>query len=203
MFGPLENYYTEEWRFFRSRLSAIILCLGILFALAAVYTHAHWSKNPQELSPEVSSLVRSVDKIVPGDGKEDWFSRGASKFLRSLRFSLQVVLCGFIPFLLMPAWAVVHSGYFLGLLFSLAQMTGLWGSVLVSLMPHALFETLGLLYCSSIGVYISIEMSKKILPKYRNRTLPFSGLFYRIVCSYVLVLIPLMGLSAILETVHS
>ena len=131
------------------------------------------------------------------------------------------LLGGFIPFLFIPALAVLLNGAAMGILSSvLVQKGANLGSVLLfGLAPHGVFEIPAFLYACSMGIGITLWLSRFIIHELSGSVgtgvdsgdaadeaigvkepISFSVLILRTLRSVLLVIIPLLILAALVES---
>ncbi len=209
--------YRSEWRIFRDQYARIFGLMALLLFGAAVAGFFYFAANPAKTESAVLALNKSVLAKVPQE------SSGASLalaiFWNNLRASLIALILGLVPYACLSAVFPVINGGILGLLIFALQMHG--GGVLlrlgVDLLPHGLPEISGWLYATTLGVYFSIQMVRRLLaplpaaegasgdgaaaPGSRPAAEPRPGmnLFRQVLTSFLRVVIPLLLIAALIE----
>jgi stage II sporulation protein M len=122
-------------------------------------------------------------------------------FWGNLLICLKSIILGFVPFLFLPVIGVFSSimpiGLFLAGVNLFTEMDQF--SFFVSLLPHGIFELAASLYASSVGVYLTIQTSKMILPKFRAKAVPLRTLCKQAAHSFILIVVPLLMVAAFIE----
>lgn len=213
MILKIKQFYLEEWKWFKIYFLKIFIIVSIIFILSVLISHIIFIKNPEELQ-EISAFVTKgllTENPVP----EKSIKQCLSIFLNNSIVSLISILLGLIPFLFLPIIGVLRTGMVLGGIAAVSYVKGfkILPVLLVSIAPHGIFELPALFYSASLGVYLCLRMSKKILNLEREEltTLFSEGnldyrseeqipLFKKIFKAYIGVIVPLMMVAAIIET---
>jgi stage II sporulation protein M len=137
-----------------------------------------------------------------------------SIFFNNLRVSFFAILLGLIPFLFLPILGVLRNGFICGVVTAMASLNG-WNVasyVVRYLAPHGIFELPAMLYSVSMGIFLSLQITKKILligPKNHGE----GSLFYQeespeepvfnivlsVFRSWISVVVPLLLVGALVE----
>lgn len=214
--GHLNRLYREEWEWFKGRYLRIFLVMCLLFILAAVVSHVYLMNHPELAEEKLMDLAqRLLEKIPLDKGKLLLY---AAITLNNLVAAGLALTTGFIPFLFIPALAVLLNGAAMGVLSSVLTHKGAdLGSVLLfGLAPHGVLEIPAFLYACSLGMGLMLWLSRFITRELtssaresgdtvtENRAetgeLSFPALLGRTVKSFVLVIIPLLILAALIES---
>lgn len=215
----LGRLYRDEWEWFKARYLKTFLMLCVLFILAAVGSHLYLTNHPELAEERLMDLAqRLLEKIPLDKGKLVLYV--AITFNNLLAAGLALV-SGFIPFLFIPALAVLLNGAAMGVLSSvLAHKGANLGSVLLfGLAPHGIFEIPAFLYACSLGMGLMLWLSgfivRELFPTSRSVVtgepgitdgqaktdrLTFAILLGRTIKSYFLVILPLLILAALIES---
>lgn len=87
-----------------------------------------------------------------------------SLFYHNARASVIAVASGLVPFVFLPILDPILNGGVLGLLVSITKHQGLnvpW-LVLTQILPHGVFELTAALYATSVGLYLSAAMGRRV-----------------------------------------
>ena len=209
----IKQFYLEEWKWFKTKFLKIFIIVSIIFILSVLISHIILIKNPEELQ-EISAFVTKgllTESPVP----EKSIKQCLIIFLNNSIASLICILSGLIPFLFLPIIGLLRNGIVVGVITSISHVKGfkVLPVLLFSAAPHGIFELPAIFYSTSLGVYLCLRMSKKILnlEKEELTTLFSEGnldyrseeqipLFTRLFKTYIGVIVPLMMLAAIIET---
>ena len=209
----IKQFYLEEWKWFKTKFLKIFIIVSIIFILSVLISHIILIKNPEELQ-EISAFVTKgllTESPVP----EKSIKQCLIIFLNNSIASLICILSGLIPFLFLPIIGLLRNGIVVGVITSISHVKGfkVLPVLLFSAAPHGIFELLAIFYSTSLGVYLCLRMSKKILnlEKEELTTLFPEGnldyrseeqipLFTRLFKTYIGVIIPLTMVAAIIET---
>ena len=133
--------------------------------------------------------------------RENEFELIVRLFWNNLITSFGTTVSGFIPFLFLPVVTIVGLSIATGIILSgnelflkLDQF-----SLLMSIVPHGIFEIPAIIYASSIGIYLTIQTSKMIIPKFKSKTPSPQTLCKVAGRSFILIVVPLLIIAAIVE----
>ena len=144
------------------KISARLLALG--FILGFVYFLGRPAQETRALA-----LVMKALKDIP---------LGAPPLVLALTIcyhnalaSALAVAAGILPFLCLPVLDPLVNGATLGLLASISKHQGLNVPLLFlkSVVPHGIIELPAVLYATSVGLYLSVSLSKRLLAAVRTK----------------------------------
>jgi stage II sporulation protein M len=197
----MKKLYKHEWSFFKENLVikfGWILVLSFFFGELFYFSFLH---NPEIMKKIMDSVVERFQK----EGLTD-LQRQSSLWLAlkifyvNLRSTFLFTLLGFIPFLV---GTVLFFGMFpllLGVTLASLITKGFdFFTFFKFTAPHGVFELTAVFYGVSLGAYLSLEITKKLFSRYRQKTLPFWELTKPVFKSYPLIIIPLLALAALVE----
>jgi stage II sporulation protein M len=163
-------------------------------------TYSYFIKYPERAKSTLFDYVKTFRKA--GLYGENSFKVFVKLFLNNLTFSLGATLLGFIPFLFLPVIAIMHLSAQVGLVISLNELFVKQNQLkfLTFLSPHGVFEIPAIIYAAAIGVYLSIQISRKVIPWTKHNSLPFPTLCKQASRSFVLIVVPLLLIAAFVET---
>ena len=209
----VKQFYLEEWNWFKARFLKIFIIVTVIFLLAAFLSHAYFVNHPDQAKKKAIDLFKKLQKKIPPQ------ATGFNKFLfLSLNNSTALfipILSGLIPFLFLPLLGVFANGVSLGVVTSISSLKGfkVMHILLFSIVPHGIFEIPALIYATSLGVWLTLQISKKILhtvsmePVYLfsknnldHRYERLFPLFMRIFRTWIGVILPLLLVAAMIET---
>ncbi|MFB3886007.1 MAG: stage II sporulation protein M [Thermodesulfobacteriota bacterium] len=196
----IRNTYRAEWGFFKSKLWVSFKFSFVIFLASIVFFYLMFSYHPLFSA----KIEKRADKLMM-KFHDQWESYGLKMSMvffahNSWTFSLEIVT-GLIPFLFLPIFLLIFNGILYAFFFTTAQLSGL--NVLVAyfitIFPHGIFEYFGMFYAASLGIYLCIESSKKMIRRWRNNSVSFDAIRRQIFRSCILIIIPLYAVAAIVE----
>ncbi len=215
--GPLARAYRQEWRLFRREYARIFAVVALVLIAGTaggfLYFHSHPDKAAQTLETLNKIVVAKVPRSATGA------ALATAIFWNNLRASLIALVLGLFPFLCLSAVLPLINGGALGLLiFALAQRgMSVPLLLLVDLTPHGIFEIAAWLYGSSLGIYLSLNMARRLLtPAAPEAMLPSGAdggenpaviasepgrppLIRQVLTSFARVVVPLLVIAALIE----
>jgi len=195
----LKKYYLTEWFFFRKKLLPIFVILLPFFISMAFLSYDYFIRHPDKAKSKIYEYGNNLSK--GGFFSENSFKVFMKLFLNNLIASFGTTALGFIPFLFLPVVTILIFGISIGLVFSannlLINIDQL--SLLLSILPHSIFEIPAIIYTSSIGIFSTIQTSKMIIPRFRSKATSFQTLCKEAGRSFVLIVVPLLTIAALVE----
>ena len=195
----LRRNYLNQWNFFKRQLLRTFVILLLLSIFMGYLSYDYSMDHPDKAKTRIHSMYKKFEKS--GLTTDHNFKALIEIFCSNLIFCLRSIVAGFIPFLFLSVSGVLAFCMPIGVLLAVAKLyTNLdQFSLLASLWPHGIFESMAVLYASSAGVYLTIQTSKMILPKFRSKAVPFKTLCKQAACSFILVVVPLLIVAAFIE----
>jgi len=197
----LRKIYSDEWNFFRRTLFRTFLVLAVLCVVTIAMSYDYYRRHPDKMRSKFGMLrnyAQEHDLAEKGGVK-----RCAKLFLNNLLASIQAAISGFVPFLFLPIVSVITSSMPAGLLIAANEVLGMQGNLsflLQKLVPHGIFEFVAMVYASSIGFFLTKQVSKKLIPRCKHNALPLRNLCMQAGRSFLLIVIPLLLVAAVLQT---
>ena len=221
--GLLRRLYREEHRVwkahYRRYFKYAARALGLGFVAGFVY-FAAWPAQQMKALDLVARALKDIPMEAPP------LTLSLSLFSHNAWASLVAVAAGLVPFLGLPILDPVINGGVLGLLVSISHRQGLDVPrlVLTQILPHGLVELAAVLYATSVGIYLSTGLGRKIESAWTARHPRKDGgadapsgvggrpgeasnpeapavrrLFLDVLRSFVLVVLPLLLVAAFIE----
>lgn len=189
--------YSNEWEFFRTRILYIFLASLLIMITFATISYSRLSKY-QELT---KNREESLGQYLKAEGlpESKGFKRCVQLFLSNLSWTVKSTVSGIVPFLFLPILSTHVTGEMAGFVVALSKLKGYTTYKFIIKHTHAILEIPAVLYADSIGMYITIQISKKLIPKYRKQSGSLLALLRQVCTSYVLVIIPLLFVAAMIE----
>jgi stage II sporulation protein M len=197
----LRRNYSDEWLFFRRTLFRTFLALSVLGLIIIAMSYDHYKRHPEKIRAKTGVLEKYVQEHDLA-GKVG-IKRCTKLFLNNLVASFQATTSGFMPFLFLPTVTVIVSSIPAGLLIAANEAAGIQNNfsfILKRLFPHGIFEFVAMIYASSIGIFLTEQISKKLIPKYKSNVPPLRNLCVQAGRSFLQVVVPLLLIAALVQT---
>jgi stage II sporulation protein M len=121
-------------------------------------------------------------------------------FYVNLRSTFLFTILGFIPFLLGTTLFFMMFPILLGVTLASLITKGFdFFTFFKFTAPHGIFELAAVFYGVSLGAHLSLEITKKLSSRYREKSISFRELIKPVIRSYPLVIVPLLALAAFVE----
>lgn len=218
----LRRLYREEWqawrRDYRKYFKVAARALGVGFVAGYLF-FTLWPAQEQRALQYVVQALKDIDlKAAP-------LVLALTLFYHNARATAVALAAGAVPYLMLPILDTLFNGGVLGLLVSIAkhQRLPVIRLVATQILPHGVFELTGVLYATSVGLYLSVEMGRRVraarlkrrgpvsvtteprpenfLEAYPERAAAAAALnpARNAVRSFVLVVLPLLFVAAMIE----
>lgn len=163
----------------------ILLCIGFAVVL----------KDRTDIVQQIlNNFVESKQHIIQSQGMNLAFEL----FKNNMKAAVLSVVMGIIPFLFVPSYTVVVNAAILGGFYhyfiALPRMSA--GIYFASIMPHGIIEIPGFLLGVTLGIYLCIELSKKILKKPSK---DFPEVLKDLASVIVFIILPMLVVAAFIE----
>ncbi|MFL0197238.1 stage II sporulation protein M [Clostridium sp. WILCCON 0269] len=141
-------------KIFIKKLYKIFIVMLALFIVSAFLAqlflnyHTHYITNSKELSFDVKNTETPLKDFL-------------IILLNNLKVSVVAVIIGLIPVLYLPALVPIYNGFITGVLIAILEINSknVLLFILLGIIPHGVFEMFALLYASSMGIYITKNVS--------------------------------------------
>jgi stage II sporulation protein M len=201
----MKQLYRREWENFkrdymRSFLWVLFLSLGF-----TILTYFSLVNYPEMAQKYMGQLRDQIDFQAESLGEDlDQVRNNSDLFILIIKNNIVVSLImfalSFIPVVILPPYLVLSTFSSVGV--ALAYIKSKGGdpiiALLTSILPHGVLEISAMLFTSSIGIYMSLAIAKKIFSKKRQE-IHLKGIFVQALRSFLLVSIPLIVLAAVIE----
>lgn len=195
MIKKVKQVLAREKELFIKSLFKIFYLLVFFYFLSAFAGYIASIQNPEFAAQAYDAIKDSYESkgLFDVSSKFDLF---ILIFLNNAVAAFFSYAAGLIPFLGLSAFSVVGNGFFLGVIGSvvLSQGKGI-ATLLISLLPHGIVELPVFFYASSLGVYLMLNISMKIL----GRPVRIKSVFTNSIRSFIIIVLPLLLLAAFLE----
>jgi stage II sporulation protein M len=166
--GLVRRLYREErdaWRkHYRKYFKYAARALGLGFVAGFVF----FLVRPDQEQKALVFVVRALEDIrLEGSP----LVLALTLFYHNAQASVVAVAAGFVPFAFLSILDPIINGGVLGLLCSVSKHHGLDVPrlVLTQIMPHGVFELTAVVYTTSLGLYLSSAMGRKMAASWKAR----------------------------------
>jgi len=200
------GFYIEMGIWLRSRAKRLFFLSLALFIAAAVIGHLYFVAHPEMAQKAFAQLREILAQKINLE------ARGWELFIQilfnNLRAGLLMLLFGLIPFLFLPVIGIAVNGLQMGLVSSVSMIQGkdVGRIFLFGFLPHGILEIPAILLSGSLGLYLSIQILKKIFPPQQislfgpNRdSSTFVQILKRTFLAWAAVVLPLLIAAALIE----
>lgn len=158
----VKQFYADEWKRFKARHLKIFLSVVVLFVIVFVLSCVFLMNRPDHTYKTIVELQERLLGKIPIHATG--FKLFLSIFMNNLRVSFFSIMLGLIPFLFLPVFGVIRNGFILGAVTVMASQMG-WKVasylILCYIAPHGIFELPAMLYSVSMGIFLSLHITKK------------------------------------------
>lgn len=195
--------YKNEWKIFREYYLKHVVVVVAMFLLSAIiayitlnYISNHQGSGAQEkVMGEIQNLFE--DKGFSND--MSGLEMMVTLFINNSTVSATALLFGLIPIVVIPYWVVLTNGAVLGLVLSITESMGssTLEMLVFGILPHGVTELGAILLSAGMGSFVSITLVKKI---FKKSTMPFKELMMMTGKTFMVLVIPLLLISAVIES---
>jgi stage II sporulation protein M len=166
--GTFRSLYREEAAAWRERYRRYFKYAARALGLGFVAGFLFFMLWPAQEKRALAFVVQALKDIPLNAGPA---LMALTLFYHNARASVVAIAAGAIPFLFLPILDPLINGAVLGLLVSIArhQRMDVPRLVLTQILPHGIFELTAVLYATSLGLYLSAAMGKKVKEAWRAR----------------------------------
>jgi stage II sporulation protein M len=172
--GLLRRLYREEWeawrRDYRRYFKIAARALGLGFILGYLY-FTLWPAQEGRALRFVAQALKDIDlKASP-------LVLALTLFYHNARASAVALAAGLVPYLFLPIFDTLFNGGVLGLLVSISkhQHLPVLRLIATQVLPHGVFELAGVIYATSVGLYLSAEMGRRARRAWLKKRVPGPG----------------------------
>jgi stage II sporulation protein M len=166
--GPLGRLYREEAAAWRNRYRRYFKYAARALGLGFVAGFLYFMLWPAQEKRALAFVVQALKDIPLDEGP---VLMALTLFYHNAQASVVAVAAGIVPFLFLPILDPLLNGGVLGLLVSMArhQRLDVPRLVLTQILPHGVIELTAVLYATSVGLYVSAAMGRKVKAAWRAR----------------------------------
>ena len=164
----LRKLYRDEWGMWNAHYKHYFTIAARALGLGFVLGFAFFLLRPDQEKRALVFVMKSLKDIPLGASP---LVLALTLFYHNAQASALAVVAGIIPFARLPVLDPVANGATLGLLASISKHQGLNVPLLFlkSVAPHGIIELPAVLYATSVGLYLSVSLGKKLLAWVREK----------------------------------
>jgi len=159
--GRLRRLYGEEWRAWRRDYRRYFKYAARALGLGFVVGYLYFTLWPAQEKRALQFVLQSL-KDIPLQASP--LVLALTLFYHNARASAVALAAGVVPCLFLPIFDTLVNGGVLGLLVSIAkhQRLPVVRLVVTQILPHGVIELTAVLYATSVGLYLSAAMGRKV-----------------------------------------
>ncbi len=158
--GLLRRLYREERQAWRRDYRRYFKIAARALGLGFVAGYLFFTLWPAQEGRALHFVVQALKDI---DLKASPLALALTLFYHNARASAVALAAGLVPYLFLPVFDTLFNGGVLGLLVSIAkhQHLPVLRLIVTQILPHGVFELAGVVYATSVGLYLSAEMGRR------------------------------------------
>jgi stage II sporulation protein M len=194
----MKKLYQNEWNLFILNYRLYFLILLFSFLLISSVSYFSFLSMPH-ITKSIISLIQLKFDSVGLTEETNPFLILKGIFLNNAKAAFITFVFGFVPIVIFPFLLLAINAGVIGAVLASVQLSGesVFQSLLYGILPHGLTELFSIFYAGAIGTYSSVFLLKKSFGKNKENASLFLQQVFR---SFVLVVIPFLFVSAILES---
>jgi stage II sporulation protein M len=196
----IKELYLQEWEGFKKDYFKIFLLIMVISLTASLFFYFVLAANGEITMMVMEQLVGVFEKLgmTPGMSKLEMFSL---ILIQNLRASLVTIALGIIPIVILPLASPVLTTISVSVVmaFIKIQEGNVFDTVLYTIIPHGVVELPALFISGSVGVFLSLNVLRKIFPR-GEEEVQLQPIIAQAARTYLLVIVPLLLVAALLES---
>ncbi|WP_353892710.1 stage II sporulation protein M [Proteinivorax hydrogeniformans] len=195
----LVEIYKRQWELFKkhyAKPTALIALISIVIAFFSFFVLMVFQDLLIEITDELFMHFEELG-VNPNTSHSDLF---LIVLVNNLRVSAFMVLLGFIPIIVLPAVSGVVTSISVSMILALFNTFDLYPvqTLIYGILPHGIIELFAIYLAGGIGVFLSLNMFKKIFSSKRAE-INIGIIIKDSIISYLIVVAPLIILAAVIE----
>lgn len=199
----MKELYTQQWENFRTIYARFFLWTFGIGLGVAIISYILLVQQPQlaidmtkQVSEQLLEQVESFGGSLEGSNTETFL------FIlkNNLYVSSIILLIGFIPVVILPLLMSIATFLSVGVLLAGIEALGQnsFKALLTSILPHGVIELIGLVLVTSISMYMSLQIFRKLFSSKRS-DIALKKVIGDSVISFVLLVVPIITIAALIE----
>lgn len=199
----MNRVYKQEWHNFRAlyaRFFFWVLGIGIGLSIISYFLLVQQPQVAIEMMKQVGEqLMEQVESL---GGSLEGSNTEIFLFIlkNNLYVSMIIFLIGFIPIVILPLFMSIATFLSVGIMLAGIEVAGQSSvkALVTSILPHGIIEILGLVLVTSISMYMSLQIAKKLFSSQRAE-ISIGKVIGESVKSFVLLVVPMIVIAALIE----
>ncbi|WP_434291816.1 stage II sporulation protein M [Clostridium botulinum] len=187
----MKSFNFEDFKIFNKKLLNNFIVMLVLFFFIVIVTELMFKYNPSYVNNIIKNLSNTM-KINDNVKKEF-----IDIFFNNVKVSIVSIIIGVIPYIYLSFITPIVNAWVIGLVLANAKIMkqNVLLTLLLGILPHGVFEITAFLYASSIGVYLTKNISNYTDNKYEflKKVVP------NILIAFLFIIIPLLFVSTFIE----
>ena len=193
------DIYKRQWELFKNHYAkptALIALISIVIAFFSFFVLMVFQDLLIEITDELFMHFEELG-VNPNTSHSELF---LIVLVNNLRVSGFMVLLGFIPIIVLPAISGVVTSISVSMILALFNTFDLYPvqTLIYGILPHGIIELFAIYLAGGIGVFLSLNMFKKIFSSKRAE-INIGIIIKDSIISYLIVVAPLIILAAVIE----
>lgn len=198
MLSNIKNTYGKEYDTYQKyyqKTMQLILVVGLLTALLAFGVAFYFEEFIIEQATTIAEQMQS------DSSEQNHESQFMSTFSNNIWIGAVIIICGLIPIFGIPVLYALLSFAAVGIIagYGMIMEYDVLKTILVSFVPHAIFEIIPILYSVAIGMYVNRNIMSKLFFK-RRTSEPLRKMVVQSLVGYLIVVIPVFFVAALIES---
>lgn len=187
----MKSFNFEDFKIFNKKLLNNFIVMLVLFFFIVIVTELMFKYNPSYVNNIIKNLSNTM-KINDNVKKEF-----IDIFFNNVKVSIVSIIIGVIPYIYLSFITPIVNAWVIGLVLANAKIMkqNVLLTLLLGILPHGVFEITAFLYASSIGVYLTKNISNYTDNKYEF----FKKVVPNILIAFLFIIIPLLFVSTFIE----
>lgn len=187
----IKNNYQQVGAFFKYN-KGIVITATTIFSIAIIVSLAGVLYNDNIREAFSALLADVMNSVSPDDTAGELFT---FIFFNNLRAMTMMIVLGIFPFIFLPVFPLATNGGVIALVAVISREQGMsMPAFFAYLLPHGIIELPILILCCSLGFYLCLTLTKKIISK-----ASIKKCLINIARVYVSIALPAILLAALIE----
>lgn len=207
----MKSIFKEEWIKFRTYYQFHFIWMAIIFFIFMFLSYKYGLDILESIRLAVLSSANSIEKDTMNNIETMFESKGLltdnsfdlmfNLFINNTVACLTGILIGLIPVIVIPTMITAFNGAIIGVLLSIAESSGFttWKMFVFGVLPHGITEMTAMFLATAMGSFISINIIWWIIGR-KDKALSFKEMLEKTGLTFVRVVIPLLFISALIES---
>lgn len=192
----LKENYKNIFVYIKNNLSKIILGCSILFVICMLSGIIFGFKYSDITEQILKSFIENKSDII-----SDYGNINALGLIKNNGIACIVsIIIGFFPFIFLPILTLLLNGFLVGVTLGFGQTVYNMSIIKVfvfGILPHGIFEIPSLIISISMGLYLCLNITKKIIGKTSEK---ISNILIEYIRIFICIILPLLIIAGLVES---